>query len=189
MHNKICEYFSNSIEVKSDFRDFETESVYQVIQTIIECYNKGGKILIFGNGGSASDAQHFACELEGRFLFDRKPLQALCLNTNTSTLTAVGNDYGYEDVFSRQIIAYGKNNDIAIGISTSGNSKNVINAIQAAHENGLTTVALLGKDGGKLKKMVDHYILVESNDTPHVQETHITIIHCICKLVEEALFV
>lgn len=149
---------------------------------------RGGKVLIFGNGGSAADAQHIAAEFVGRFCCDRAPLSAIALTTDTSALTAISNDYGFEQVFARQIRALGKPEDVAIAISTSGNSPNIITAVEAACESGLTTIGLTGGNGGKLASKVDIPILIPSGNVARIQECHITIGHLICELVEKLVF-
>jgi D-sedoheptulose 7-phosphate isomerase len=149
---------------------------------------KGNKVLLFGNGGSAADAQHIAAEFVGRFAFERRALPALALSVNTSCVTAIGNDYGFDLVFSRQIEALGREGDVAIGISTSGNSQNVLQGLSAARKLGLSTVALTGCNGGKLKSAVDHCICAPSNETPRIQECHLLIGHIICELVERTIF-
>ena len=149
---------------------------------------KGNKILLMGNGGSAADCQHIAAELVGRFKEERKGLPAIALTTDTSILTAVGNDYSFEEIFARQIEALADKEDLIIGISTSGNSKNVIRGILKAKEIGCYTVGLLGKDGGKLKDLVDLAIIVPSNNTPRIQECHILIGHIVCEIVDKGVF-
>jgi len=151
---------------------------------IIQCLRSGGKILLFGNGGSAADCQHIAAELIGRFQKERRALPAIALTTNTSNLTALSNDYGFETTFSRQVEALGKPGDVAIGISTSGQSSNVINAMRTAKKRGLQTIALSGGDGGMLARIVDAAIVVPSKKTARIQESHITIGHIICELIE-----
>ncbi len=148
----------------------------------------GGKILICGNGGSAADSQHFAAELTGRYMKERRALAGIALSTDTSALTAIGNDYGFENVFSRQVEALGKKDDLLVLISTSGNSPNLLSAAKKANELGLTTFALLGKDGGKLKKIVQKYLVVPSDSTPRIQEMHIMVIHIVCEIVENEIF-
>lgn len=147
-----------------------------------------GKILFFGNGGSAADAQHLACELEGRFYLDRPALPALALTVNTSSLTAIGNDYGYEVVFARQVEAIGRRGDVAVGISTSGNSANVVAALRKARELGLVTMGFTGRGGGKMRDHLDHWFPVDSDDTPRIQEGHTLAGHIICELVEREMF-
>jgi D-sedoheptulose 7-phosphate isomerase len=159
-----------------------------VSELLIAALQQGNKVLLFGNGGSAADAQHIAAEFVGRFAFDRPAVPALALTVNTSCLTAIGNDYGFEVVFSRQIEALGRAGDVAIGISTSGNSPNVLRAVATARKMGLQTVALTGCTGGKLKDAVDHCICVPSNETPRIQECHILIGHIISELAEQTLF-
>ncbi len=151
----------------------------------INSLNSGGKILLFGNGGSAGDAQHISAELSGRFKKERKALASLALTTDTSALTAIGNDYGYEYVFSRQIEALCNKNDVAIGISTSGNSANVIKALENAKKIGAKTITLTGKNGGVIGEMGDINIIIPSNNTPRIQEMHIMVGHMICALIDE----
>src|SRR5215469_11691711 len=163
-------------------------TVTNVTEVLLEALQRGNKPLLFGNGGSAADAQHIAAELVGRFAFDRCPLPALALSVNSSCLTAIGNDYGFEFVFARQIQALGHAGDVAIGISTSGNSPNVVCALERAKTMGLHTVGFTGRSGGKLKTLVDHCICVPSEETPRIQECHILIGHIISELVERAIF-
>ena len=151
----------------------------------INALKSGNKIMICGNGGSAADAQHIAAELSGRFKKERRALAGIALTTDTSALTAIGNDYGFEYVFSRQVDALAKKGDVLIAISTSGNSQNVINAIKSAKENDCKIITLSGKDGGKMKEMGDVNIVIPSNDTPRIQEMHIMIGHMICALIDE----
>lgn len=164
------------------------EKIATVAQVVTECYNKQGKVLIAGNGGSAADAQHIAGELVSRFYFDRPALSAVALTTDTSILTAIGNDYGYVQVFARQVQANGSLGDVFIGISTSGNSENVIHALVAAKEKGLLTVGLVGSKPCKMDELCDYVIKVPSSLTPRIQEAHITIGHIICGIVEANLF-
>lgn len=163
-------------------------TVAAVSKTTVEALSKGNKLVLFGNGGSAADSQHIAAEFVGRFAFDRPALPALALSVNTSCLTAIGNDYGFDVVFSRQIEALGREGDVAIGISTSGNSPNVLRAMTVAKRMGISTVAFTGSTGGKLKNAVDHCICAPSNETPRIQECHILIGHIISELVEKAIF-
>ena len=151
----------------------------------IESLKKGGKVLIFGNGGSAADAQHIAAELSGRFKKERKALAGIALTTDTSALTAIGNDYGYEFVFSRQVEALCNKNDVVIGISTSGNSLNVIKAINSAKQIGAKAITLSGKSGGKMKNLGDVNIVIPLNDIPRIQEMHIMVGHMICAIIDE----
>src|ERR1700685_1654592 len=160
----------------------------KVSELLVDAMQTGHKVLLFGNGGSAADSQHIAAEFVGRFAFDRPALPALALNVNTSCVTAIGNDYGFEQVFSRQIEALGQAGDVAIGISTSGNSPNVLRGISAAKKKGLHTIALTGRTGGTIKAAADICICVPSDETPRIQESHILIGHIISELVEEAIF-
>jgi D-sedoheptulose 7-phosphate isomerase len=155
---------------------------------LIEALKSGRKVLTMGNGGSAADAQHFAAELVGRFLLERKALPAIALTTDTSILTAVGNDYGFDDVFKRQVEALVNPGDVLIGISTSGNSLNIKRALEVGKSSGAKTVGLLGRDGGEIGSMVDTNLTVPSDETPRIQEAHLCIIHILCDLIEKGLF-
>jgi len=163
-------------------------TVAKVSEILVTALKRGNKVLLFGNGGSASDAQHIAAEFVGRFAFDRPALPAIALSANSSCVTAIGNDYGFDQVFARQVQALGRPGDIAIGISTSGNSPNVLHAISAARSTGLLAVGLTGGTGGSLKTSVDHCICVPANETPRIQECHILIGHIISELVEREMF-
>src|SRR6266436_3803740 len=163
-------------------------TVATVSEILVNALKQGNKLLLFGNGGSAADAQHIAAELVGRFAFDRPALPALALSVNSSCVTAIGNDYGFDRVFPRQLEALARPGDIAIGISTSGNSPNIIHAMSAARKMGLLTIALTGSTGGDLRKSVDHCIRVPSNETPRIQECHILIGHIVSELVEREIF-
>ena len=165
-------------------------SIARVSEILLSALKRGNKLLLFGNGGSAADAQHIAAEFVGRFVFDRPALPALALSVNTSSLTAIGNDYGFEQVFSRQIEALARVGDVAIAFSTSGNSPNVLHGISTAKKIGLHTIALTGTPGGKLKQAadVDHCLCAPSSDTPRIQECHILIGHIVSELVERELF-
>ncbi|MCX7715919.1 MAG: D-sedoheptulose 7-phosphate isomerase [Endomicrobia bacterium] len=190
MDTKIIQLLNESINIKQKFvKDKKQINIIsKVVSEIISSYKKGGKVIIFGNGGSAADAQHMVAELVGRYKKERNALNAICLNTNVSTLTALGNDYGYDVVFSRQLESCADKGDIVIGISTSGNSPNVIKAMEVAKKIGCVRVGLTGATGGKLKQLVNYCICVPSEDTPRIQELHITLIHIICHLVEETIF-
>lgn len=179
----------DSINVKKELLNNEDliDMVGSVSEAIVKTINNGGKIVLCGNGGSASDALHFAGEIVGRFQKERNPWPAVVLNADVATLTAIANDYGYDDAFARQAKAHLTSKDIFIGISTSGNSTNVIRAVEVAKEIGAKTVAFLGKDGGQLAKIVDYPIVVPCNTTARVQESHIVLIHIICELVEEKI--
>src|SRR5713226_9518128 len=187
---RVTRSIQESITVKERLlASAETVAIIgRVSGVLIEVLQKGNKVLLFGNGGSAADAQHIAAEFVGRFAFDRPALPALALSVNTSCVTAIGNDYGFDFVFSRQIAALGRSGDVAIGISTSGNSPNVLQALTVAKKMGLHTVALTGCTGGKLKEAVDHCICVPSNETPRIQECHILVGHVISELVEQTIF-
>ena len=168
-------------------KNLNEKDITKIADLIVTSYKKGGKLLIAGNGGSAADAQHFTAELVGRFIKERKGLPAIALTTNSSNVTAIGNDYGFEHVFERQVEALGKKEDVLVVISTSGNSKNLIKAVEKAKLQGLTTIALLGKEGGKLKGMCNHELIVPSMDTQRIQEMHILIIHLVCGIIEDSL--
>ncbi len=164
------------------------DQIAAVIKACVAVYKNEKKILIAGNGGSAADAQHFAAELVGRYGFDRPSLPSLALTTDTSNLTAIGNDYGYDYVFSRQVEGMGQKGDLFIGISTSGNSQNILNAFTSAKAKGITTVALTGRDGGKMAKAADYTLIVPSDATPRIQESHLLIEHMICDAIEKEMF-
>jgi D-sedoheptulose 7-phosphate isomerase len=187
---KIRELLEESIRVKEELRKqgAELEKIERVSKIMIKALKNGKKIILFGNGGSAADAQHIACELAGKFKLERRGLPAIALTTNTSALTAIGNDFGYDKVFSRQVEGMVDRDDVVIGISTSGNSVNVIEGIKAAKEKRAFTVGFTGASGGKLEKVVDVCLKAPSEDTPRIQEVHITVGHIICQLVEEGLF-
>lgn len=188
--NKIQEIIQNSINVKKAIYEdaLFLDRIEKVCKKIIEAYRNKNKVLLCGNGGSAADAQHIAAELSGRFYFDRPPLYAEALHVNTSYLTAVANDYSYADIFGRLLQGIGQKGDILIGISTSGNSGNVIKAFEVAHKLEMTTIALTGKSGGKMKDMCDFLLNVPSQDTARIQESHILIGHILCEFVEKELF-
>jgi D-sedoheptulose 7-phosphate isomerase len=187
MRDKIKDLFLQSIQVKEELLRTGIDRIIEITELIIDCLKKNGKVILFGNGGSASDSQHIAAELVGRFKKDRAAMSAIALTTNTSVLTSLANDYGYEVVFAKQIEALGQKNDVAIGISTSGKAKNVACAIKQAKKMGIKTIALTGGDGGELAKLADISLLVPSAVTARIQEAHITIGHIICELVEQAL--
>lgn len=163
-------------------------TINQATENIIECFRRDGKVLFCGNGGSAADAQHLAAEFSGRFYYDRPPLFSEALHVNTSYLTAVGNDYGYEEVYARLIMAKGKAGDVLIALSTSGNSPNILKAIEAARSKGMIIIGMTGESGGKMQNICTHLINVPSTDTPRIQEAHITIGHAMCEEVEARLF-
>jgi len=188
MKELIEKLILDSIRVKELLLKGQVPNIERAASEIIKSFKAGGKLLVFGNGGSAADSQHIAAELVGRFKKERKALAAIALTTNTSTLTALANDYSYEITFSRQIEALGNGNDVALAISTSGNSRNVIDAIKKAKSLSLMTIGLIGGDGGGLKRECDIAIVVPSDDTPRIQESHIAIGHILCQLAEDALF-
>lgn len=165
-----------------------SELLSRISTTIINCFQSGCKVYFCGNGGSAADAQHLAAEFSGRFYIDRRGLPAEALHCNTSYMTAVANDYSYDVIYSRLMTGMGRKGDILIGISTSGNSKNIINAFDVCKEKGITTVAFAGHDGGRMGEMADYSLIVPSNDTPRIQEAHIMLGHIICEIVESAIF-
>ena len=186
----IREVILESIEVKKRILEDGNliSTISKVSDEIINAFKNDRKVLICGNGGSAADAQHIAAELSGRFYLDREPLFAEALHVNTSYLTAVANDYSYDEIYSRLVKAKGNEGDILVGISTSGNSKNVINAIEVANDIGMVTVGMTGGSGGRMKGICKYLINVPSTDTPRIQEAHITIGHIICEIVERELF-
>ncbi len=190
MQNYIKRQIEDSIQTKQRLLENSEvmESVFEATKAVIEAYKRGNKTLIAGNGGSAADAQHIAAEFVSRFYFDRPGIPSIALTTDTSIITAIGNDYGYERLFVRQIEANGVEGDIFIGISTSGNSANVIEALKACKEKGITTIGLTGESGGKMSDICDIIIKVPSSSTPRIQESHIVIGHIICACVEEELF-
>ena len=188
MKEEIAQIFRESADLKLRFIRQNADLLIQVVRMIVDAFKGGNKVLLFGNGGSAADAQHIAAEFVNRFLIERPPLPALALSTDTSVLTSISNDYGYVDSFAKQIKALGKRGDVAIGISTSGSAANVIKAVKVAKEMGLKTVGLAGNDGGELAKGVDIALIVASPVTPRIQEVHITIGHVICEMVDRMLF-
>ncbi|MDP3465202.1 MAG: D-sedoheptulose 7-phosphate isomerase [Sulfuricurvum sp.] len=190
MKNYIIKQIADSAATKQAILENEAllDTIVTVAQECVAVYRKGKKTMLAGNGGSAADAQHIAAELVGRYGFDRPSIPSLALTTDSSNLTAIGNDYGYDKVFSRQLEGMGQEGDLFIGISTSGNSQNIINAFESAKERGITTVALVGRDGGKMGQMADFAIIIPSNATPRIQESHILIGHILCDIIEKELF-
>ena len=186
---QILDHFvTDSHQTQARFFTDNRDSILKLASTLAGRLRAGGKVLFFGNGGSAADAQHMAAEFVGRFIPDRPPLPAMSLSTDTSILTALGNDYGYDQIFARQIDAYGRSGDVAIGISTSGNSENVLTGIGAARRENLYTVGFTGQDGGKMAGQVDVLFCVPSKITPRIQETHILLGHSLCELIDRNLF-
>ncbi len=186
----IKSIIDNAISIKKNILEDKhlQQTVQDVAEAIVNCYKNGGKVLFCGNGGSAADAQHLAAELSGRFYFDRPPLEAEALHVNSSYVTAVANDYSYNEIYSRYVNGVGKKGDVILGLSTSGNSKNVVKALETAKSKGMTTVAFTGEFGGEMKNIAGFLLNVPSNDTPRIQENHIMLGHIICEIVEEKLF-
>jgi len=190
MSYKIENIIAESIAVKSKILkdDNLINILKEAVSVIVSAFKNGNKVLFCGNGGSAADAQHLAAEFSGRFYTDRDALPAEALHCNTSYITAVANDYSYDVIYSRIIKGIGKKGDVLVGLSTSGNSKNIINAFEVAKEKGITTIAFTGETGGKMKPIADYLLNVPSIDTPRIQESHILLGHIICQLVEEEYF-
>jgi D-sedoheptulose 7-phosphate isomerase len=190
MEKRIQQILQESIEVKQALltNDQLLKAIEHTVEVMVHTFQEGGKVLFCGNGGSAADAQHIAAELSGRFYQDRDPLFAEALHVNTSYLTAVANDYGYDAVFARLVKAMGRPGDILVGLSTSGNSKNVLQALKEAHSLGMTTVGMTGAEGGAMREASDILLNVPSQVTPRIQEAHITLGHILCELVEATLF-
>jgi D-sedoheptulose 7-phosphate isomerase len=188
VREKILQAAQESSQVKEQFFRDNVDAIVETIHVITDSLRQGNKILIFGNGGSAADAQHIAAEFINRFLFNRAPLPAIALTTDTSILTSISNDMDFSLIFARQIEALGHKGDIAWGITTSGTSPNMIEGFRKATEMGMKTIALTGKDGGEVLRMADYALNVNSSSTPRIQEVHITVSHIICELVEGALF-
>lgn len=189
MKEAITRAFDESIRVKQAFLRDGTEVLVEAVDAIVTAFGNGNKLLIFGNGGSAADAQHIAAEFVNRFRIERPPLPAIALTTDSSALTSIANDYAYADVFAKQVRALGKPGDVALAISTSGNAANVLNAVQACRELKIITIGLTGGQGGKLRGETDLLLCVaETTSTARIQETHILIGHVICELVDAQLF-
>ena len=187
---KIKNIIQASIDTKQQILNDEKliQTIEKIVSVITDAFKVGNRIYFCGNGGSAADAQHLAAEFSGRFYTDRKALPAEALHCNTSYLTAVANDYGFDVVYSRMIDGIGETGDVLIGLSTSGNSANIVNAFEVAKEKGITTIAFTGITGGQMKSVSDYLVNIPSTDTPRIQESHITIGHIICQLVEEKIF-
>jgi len=188
--DKIKNIIQSSIDVKTKILNDDKllQTVNDCVNVIVSAFEKGNKVLFCGNGGSASDAQHLAAEFSGRFYTDRDALPAEALHCNTSYITAVANDYSYDVIYSRILKGIGNEGDVLVGLSTSGNSKNIVKAFEMAKEKGMTTIGFTGSTGGKLKHLSDFLINVPSDDTPRIQESHITLGHIICQMVEEIYF-
>jgi D-sedoheptulose 7-phosphate isomerase len=187
MKEQAIRAFDESASVKQQFVRDHADRIEQVVRLIATAFREGRKVLLFGNGGSATDAAHVAAEFVGRYHRERAPLPAIALATDIAAITCIANDYGYDELFARQIRAHGQKGDVAIAISTSGNSPNVLNGVEAARAIGLTTIAWTGGSGGKLSGMVDHPFVVPSKVTARIQESHITLGHVLCELIEEQL--
>ena len=185
MNETIKRVVAESIELKKSFFTANEDKIVQVAKIICTAFETGNKLLIYGNGGSAADAQHIAAEFVGRFERERRPLAAIALTTDTSILTSLGNDYGYSEIFARQLLALGRAGDVSMAISTSGNSPNVVRTVPIAREMGLITVGLTGGDGGALGAQVQYNLCVPHKSAARVQETHILIGHILCELVEK----
>jgi D-sedoheptulose 7-phosphate isomerase len=186
LNEKIQDIVKQSIDTIIKIEKL-SEKISQVVDEIVNCISKGGKIITFGNGGSAADAQHIAGELIGRYVLERRSYPAIALTADTSTLTAIANDYSYADVFSRQCQGLVNKGDIVIGISTSGNSENVKNGLKTSKDKGAFTIGLLGNNGGTIKDITNLNIIIDTESTPRIQESHRVIYHIICQLVEEKL--
>ncbi len=188
MEDHIVKIFKESSQLKEIFVNENLSRIVRVVEAVTSALKAGNKILLFGNGGSAADAQHIAAEFVNRFIIERPPLPAIALSTDTSVITSIGNDYDFSEIFSKQIRAIGQAGDVAWGISTSGKSPNVIKALEMAKKMGLVTIGFTGRDGGDIARMVDYSLNVSSNSTPRVQEVHITVAHVICEMVDFKLF-
>ena len=189
MKDSIVKAFDESIQAKQEFLQNNIDTLVAVIETIVACFQNGHKLLLFGNGGSAADAQHIAAEFVNRFRIERPPLPALALTTDTSAITSIANDYDYSEIFAKQIKALGKAGDVALAISTSGNAANVLNALDCCKQLKITSIGLTGGDGGKMLAKADHILRVSTTrNTARIQETHILVAHVICELVDLKLF-
>jgi len=185
---RVKKFLKQSGDLKYQVAETLSGEILKAAHTIRDCLSNGGKLLLMGNGGSAADSQHIAAELIGRFKKERKAIPALALTVDSSSLTALGNDYGFDTIFSRQVEALATPSDAVVGISTSGNSRNVIRALTLAREIGSSTIGFMGNDGGHMKDCVDIGIIVPSNDTARIQEVHITVGHIICEIIEQDLY-
>ncbi len=188
MHESAIQAFADSAATKNEFVAVHAGRIVGLAEAMVMTFRRGGKVLLFGNGGSATDAAHLAAEFVGRYRRERPPLPALALATDIAAITCIANDYGFDELFARQVRAHGRRGDIAIGISTSGNSPNVLKGIAAARDAGLITVGWTGGTGGALAGLVDHPFVVPSPVTARIQESHITLGHVLCELVEDTLF-
>jgi D-sedoheptulose 7-phosphate isomerase len=188
MQKKIEQYFAGHLETMEIVSSQMAPAISDCVTLLVTALRAGKKVLVMGNGGSAADAQHFAAELVGRFLKNRRALPAVALTTDTSILTAVGNDFGFDEIFKRQVEALAADGDVVLGISTSGHSNNVFHALTTANAIGCKTVGLLGRDGGNIAGIVDLALTIPVQETPHIQEAHITILHLLCAMVEQEIF-
>ncbi len=190
MKKDILRIFEESAKVKKEFAEQYADTIIEVVGLIAQAFTRGNKLLVFGNGGSSTDASHIAAEFVNRFMMERPGLPAIALNTDMAVITSISNDYDFSEIFAKQLKALGHEGDVAIGISTSGTSPNVVKAITAARDLGLATVALTGSKnkGGKLASISDYAFVVPSKETPRIQEVHITLAHVICQMVDETLF-
>ncbi len=188
MEDHIIRSFKESSQLKDVFINENLIKIVEVIEALTAALQRGNKIMLFGNGGSAADSQHLAAEFVNRFMIERPPLAAMALSTDSSVITSIGNDYDFSEIFSKQIRALGQEGDVAWGISTSGSSVNVMRALEVAKKMGLITIGLTGRDGGTIARVVDYALNVASNSTPRVQEVHITVGHVICEMVDFKLF-
>jgi D-sedoheptulose 7-phosphate isomerase len=188
MRDRIIKIFEESARVQTAFGKENAEKIADVVRLIAQAFREGKKVLLFGNGGSATDASHIAAEFVNRFLMERPPLPAIALNTDAAVMTSISNDYDYSQVFSKQVAALGHEGDIVIALSTSGNSPNVLKAVDVAKKNGMKIIAITGGTGGKLAQSADYSFIVATKHTPRIQETHITLGHTICEMVDEELF-
>jgi len=188
LKDRILEIFKVSAKIKTKFVEKYADEILELANVCCERIKNGGKLILMGNGGSACDAQHIALELVGRFYKNRKPIPAIALTTNGALLTEISNDIDFSDVFSRQLEATGNENDVVIGISTSGKSKNVLKALELAKNKGMLTVGFTGLNGENMKEYCDYTFIVPSDDTPRIQETHITLGHVLAELIEKILF-
>ena len=188
MKERVIQAFEDSVDVKRRFVQQHVDRIVQVASVIAAAFREGHKVLLFGNGGSSTDASHIAAEFVGRYHRERRPLPAIALATDMAAITCIANDYDYAEIFSRQVKAHGQKGDVVIAISTSGNSPNVLKGLEAARELGLTTIGWTGGRGGKVEGLVDYPFVVPSTVTARIQESHITLGHVLCELIEESLF-
>jgi len=188
MKERVIKAFEDSVDVKRRFMQQHVDRIVQVASVIAAAFREGHKVLLFGNGGSSTDASHIAAEFVGRYHRERRPLPAIALGTDMAAITCIANDYDYAEIFARQVKAHGQKGDVVIAISTSGNSPNVLKGLEAARELGLTTIGWTGGKGGKVEGLVDYPFVVPSTVTARIQESHITLGHVLCELIEESLF-